>query len=131
MKNNVSFGATANRLKLLFVNTTESDTQMLTKGLQAEVIRADRVENAKATLQREKVDGIFVDVSSLGAAEVAQMQSRTPAQTAWPLVLLTDLAGMPHAIEQVKHGAHGFLVKGVSTSASLVNLMRYANQKPA
>ena len=113
------------RLKVMFVNSSEEDTKFLTRGLPIDVIQASSLESAKCEIEKQPVDGVFVDVGSLPEGEATGI--RTSQLASLPVVILAGITELMRAIEQVKKGASGFLVKGVSDSASVIRLMQYAH----
>ncbi len=112
--------------KFLFVKAKEEDTQFLTKDLPVEVIHAPGWENVEIEIQKQPVQGVFLDIADATPENLLKIkQSQDTA-----IVMLASVADLPRAIEHVRHGnAHGFLIKGISNSESVLRLMQFASQK--
>ena len=101
-----------------FVSTSEEDTTFLTRDSSAQVKRAGSLKD----IEQVPEGIVVVDACAVSAAEIQELQ-RSP-DTA--VIVLADLKNVPVAIEHVRNGADGFLVKGISGPEALESLARYA-----
>ena len=112
--------------KFLFVNTNEEDTRFLTKNLPVQVIHAKRLETVEQTIKQHPVNGIFVDMASASPEKISELKKTHDGA----VVMLADVADLPKAIEHVRQGdAHGFVVKGVSNSDSVLKLVEFVSKQ--
>jgi response regulator RpfG family c-di-GMP phosphodiesterase len=111
--------------KFLFVNAGKEDTQFLTKDLPVEILHAEGWESAEHELNRQVVHGMFVDITEAKMGNLSKIKQLHDTA----IVMLTSVSELPDAIEHVKRGdAHGFVIKGISDSDSVMRLMQFASK---
>lgn len=114
--------------RVLFLNKNDEDTAYLTRDLPMEVVRAARIEDVRREIYEGQIDGVVMDVASTRPKDILAFRENTSGP-AIPLFVLADTDELPLAIEYVKLGAQGFLVKGLSDSDSVLKLMQYATSQ--
>ena len=96
------------KVKFVFVRTCEEDTTFLTGNLPAEVTRANYIEE----LKRDRADAIILDSAVASPEQISSLKKSHDTA----VFVLSRPETLSHAIDQVKNGADGFLVKGISTT---------------
>ncbi len=110
---------------ILFLNKREEDTTFLTRDLPMGVVRTEDLNEAQRELENEQIKGIFIDVASAEPSDILSLR-RNSSRRDIPIFILASPEELPLAIEYVKLGAQGFLIKGLSDSDSILKLMQYA-----
>ncbi|MBA4147836.1 MAG: hypothetical protein H0X66_06940 [Verrucomicrobia bacterium] len=117
----------------LFVNDCKEETRFLTSGLPVRVIQTEHLDTAKEEMKSQSLSGIFIDIAFVQPGDIADIKSRSLSRSHQhdvPVFVLAHAAEVSAAIQYVRQGAQGFLVKGLSDSGSVQKLMEYATSQP-
>ena len=114
---------------VLFVNGSKEETSFLTRGLPVKVIQTDHLEGATEEMKTQPLRGIFIDIASAQPSDIENFKAHS-RQPDVPVFVLAHASEIAVAIQYVKQGARGFLLKGLSDSDSVLKLMEYATSKP-
>jgi FixJ family two-component response regulator len=86
------------------------------------------MEVAQKEMEHAQVRGVFIDVASADPGDIVDLRKNLRLKEV-PIFILANSSEVPLAIEYVKRGAQGFLVKGLSDSDSVLKLMQYATSQ--
>lgn len=111
-------------LKVLFVSVNEEDTSFLTKDVPIKVVHASSPSHVEAHLEQDQYDALVMSVSVPERTQICQLKATHDTA----MLLLADTSSLSQAIEVVKQGADGFLLRGVSKPTSLVELTKSAHR---
>lgn len=114
---------------VLFVNGSKEETTFLTRGLPVKVIQTDGLEGANQEMKTQSLKGIFIDIASAKPSDIVNFKAHS-GQPDIPVFVLAHASEISVAIQYIKQGAKGFLLKGLSDSDSVLKLMEYATSKP-
>lgn len=114
---------------VLFVNDSKEETTFLTRGLPVKVIQTGHLDGANEEMKTQALRGIFVDIASARPSDIVKFKACSK-QPNVPVFVLAHASEISLAIEYIKQGAQGFLLKGLSDSDSVLKLMDYATSKP-
>ena len=105
------------RPAVLFVNESEAETKDMTRGLPVEVIQAQHLERIHEAIRHHPIQGVFIDIASIQLEQMEEMGAQTGPDNI-PIFILAHASEVPAAIQYVKHGAKGFLLKCLSNRKS-------------
>lgn len=90
-----------------------------------QVIQSKHLEGAREEIMNRSLGAIFIDIDSAGLSDIRDIKVRSREHNV-PVFVLAHASEVPIAIQYVRNGAQGFLVKDLSDSDSLLKLMEYA-----
>ncbi len=110
-------------LKVLFVNVNEDDTSFLTKEVLIKVVHASSSSSLEAQLEQDRFDALVMNMAGSDSEKIRQLKKSHGTA----VFLLADSFDLSKAIEIIKQGADGFLLRGISSPASFVGLTNSSN----
>lgn len=112
-------------LNVLFVGVSEEDTAFLTKGAPLDVVHRSSSFTGDLPLEEEHFDALVLDVVHAKTGSIRSLKQCA----ATPVFVLADAFQVPQAIQLVKEGADGFLVRGITNPNSFFKLAKMAKAR--
>ncbi|HYC31033.1 MAG TPA: diguanylate cyclase [Gemmatimonadales bacterium] len=122
-------------LTVLLVEDSELDAALVgemlarSRGLNATVIRRDRLDQALGRLARGSVDLVLLDLSlpdSRGLETFEQVRAAAPEV---PIIVLSSFQDEELAVTVVRNGGQDYLMKGHVTEAALARSIQYGLER--
>lgn len=109
-------------MKVLFLGVNEEDTTFLTKGTRLDVVRRASSNSTGFYPEQEHFDALVLDAAHSSADRIQELKKS--GQTA--VFMLTDSPEVPVAVQMIKQGADGFLVRGVTNPSAFLRMAQLA-----
>jgi diguanylate cyclase (GGDEF)-like protein len=120
-------------IRVLLIEDNPGDVRLVREALRGEpgieLISADRLESGVAQLDKEKVDGILLDLSlpdSQGVDAIFKLREKVREAS---IVVLSGLDDEETAIKALQAGAQDYLVKNELNPILLARSLRYAVER--